>query len=140
MDMSSTGWGVVIKGRLTRGLWREHHLSWHISCLEMMAVFLALRHFLPDLRGHHVRTDKTSVVSYKSAGGPEVAPSVQTGASGPSVVPGQVTLTQSNVYPRGQKFGSRQGLKPQRMETPPRDGGVNLEEVRPSGSGFAHLS
>ncbi len=33
---------------------------------EMQAVFQALKHFLPDLRGHHVlvRTDNTSVVSY----------------------------------------------------------------------------
>ncbi len=34
--------------------------------LEMLAVFQALKHFLPDLGGHHVlvRTDNTSVVSY----------------------------------------------------------------------------
>ncbi len=39
---------------------------WHINCLEMLAVFQVLKHFLPDLRGHHVlvRTDNTSVVSY----------------------------------------------------------------------------
>ncbi|KAI2646275.1 Gag-Pro-Pol polyprotein [Labeo rohita] len=36
------------------------------NCLEMLAVFLALKHFLPDLRDRHVlvRTDNTSVVSY----------------------------------------------------------------------------
>lgn len=55
-----------MEGRSAQGLWRSHHLSWHINCLEMMAVFKALRYFLPDLRGHHVlvRTDNTSVVSY----------------------------------------------------------------------------
>uniref|UniRef100_A0A672MZE9 Ig-like domain-containing protein n=1 Tax=Sinocyclocheilus grahami TaxID=75366 RepID=A0A672MZE9_SINGR len=30
------------------------HLTWHFNCLEMLAVFLALKHFLPDLRGRHV--------------------------------------------------------------------------------------
>ncbi len=27
---------------------------WHINCLEMLAVFRGLKHFLPDLRDHHV--------------------------------------------------------------------------------------
>ncbi|KAL0163844.1 hypothetical protein M9458_039597, partial [Cirrhinus mrigala] len=42
------------------------HLTWNINCLEMLAVFQALKHFLPDLRGHHalVHTDNTAVVSY----------------------------------------------------------------------------
>ncbi|KAL0183523.1 hypothetical protein M9458_019219, partial [Cirrhinus mrigala] len=42
------------------------HLTWHINCLEMLAVFRALKHFLPDLIGHHVlvRTDNTAVVYY----------------------------------------------------------------------------
>ncbi len=53
-------------GCSAQGLWEGPHLSWHINCLEMLAVFQALKHFLPDLRGHHVlvRTDNTSVVSY----------------------------------------------------------------------------
>lgn len=45
------------------------NLAWpwlHINCLEMPAVFLALRTFLPDLRGHLVlvRSDNMAVVSY----------------------------------------------------------------------------
>lgn len=32
----------------------KNHLSWHINCLEMMVVFLAPKHFLPQLRGYHV--------------------------------------------------------------------------------------
>ncbi|KAI2642471.1 ORF V: Enzymatic polyprotein [Labeo rohita] len=50
----------------TRGLWCGRHLTWHINCLEMLAVFWALKHFLPDLIGHHVlvRTDNTAVVYY----------------------------------------------------------------------------
>ncbi len=65
-DASLTGWGAVMSGHPARGLWRGHHLAWHINRLEMLAVFQALKHFLPDLRDHHVlvRTDNTAVVSY----------------------------------------------------------------------------
>ncbi|KAL0159179.1 hypothetical protein M9458_042904, partial [Cirrhinus mrigala] len=40
--------------------------SWHINCLEMLAVFRALKYFLPDLRDRHVLvcTDSTAVVYY----------------------------------------------------------------------------
>ncbi len=65
-DASLTGWGAILEGRSRQGLWKNHHLSWHINRLEMLAVFLALKNFLADLRGHHVlvRSDNTSVVSY----------------------------------------------------------------------------
>ncbi len=65
-DASLTGWGAVMSGHPVRSLWRGQHLAWHINRLEMLAVFQALRHFLPDLRNHHVlmRTDNTAVVSY----------------------------------------------------------------------------
>ena len=65
-DASLTGWGAVMEGRYTRGTWKDHHLTLYINRLEMLAVFFALRHFLVDLRGHHVlvRTDNMSVVSY----------------------------------------------------------------------------
>ncbi|KAL0168419.1 hypothetical protein M9458_036641, partial [Cirrhinus mrigala] len=62
MDASLTGWGAVMSGHPARG----RQLTWHINCLEMLPVFRALKHFLPDLRDRHVlvRTDNTSVVSY----------------------------------------------------------------------------
>ncbi len=65
-DASLTGWGAVMSGHSALGLREGPHLMWHINCLEMVAVFQALKHFLPDLRGHRVlvRTDNTSVVSY----------------------------------------------------------------------------
>ncbi|KAL0187573.1 hypothetical protein M9458_014672, partial [Cirrhinus mrigala] len=66
MDASLTGWGAVMNGHPARGLWSGRHLTWHINCLEMLAVFRALKHFLPDLIGYHVlvRTDNTAVVYY----------------------------------------------------------------------------
>ncbi|KAL0177470.1 hypothetical protein M9458_026364 [Cirrhinus mrigala] len=65
-DACLTGWGAVMSGRSARGLWSGRHLSWHINCLEMLAVFRALKYFLPDLRDRHVlvRTDSTAVVYY----------------------------------------------------------------------------
>ncbi|KAI2650209.1 hypothetical protein H4Q32_000145 [Labeo rohita] len=65
-DASLTGWGAVMSGRPAQGLWTGRHLDWHINCLEMLAVFLALKYFLPDLRDRHVlvRTDSTAVVYY----------------------------------------------------------------------------
>ncbi len=64
-DDSLTGWGVILEGCSSQSLWNNHHLSWHNNCLEMLAVFLALKNFLADLRGHHVlvRSENTSVVS-----------------------------------------------------------------------------
>ncbi len=65
-DASLTGWGAVMSGHPARGLWRGQHLAWHINRLEMLVVFQAPRHFLPDQRNHHVlvRTDNTVVVFY----------------------------------------------------------------------------
>ncbi|CAM4672102.1 unnamed protein product [Leuciscus chuanchicus] len=45
-DASLTGWGAILEGRSTQGLWRDHHLSWHIIRLEMLPIFLALKNFL----------------------------------------------------------------------------------------------
>ncbi|KAJ8009614.1 hypothetical protein DPEC_G00090730 [Dallia pectoralis] len=66
VTLTLTGWGAIMSGRPAQGLWRGHQLSWHINWLEMLAVYQALKHFLPDLRGHHVlvRSDNTSVVFY----------------------------------------------------------------------------
>ncbi len=65
-DASLTDWGAILEGRSSQGLWKDQHLSWHINRLEMLAVFLALKNVLADLRSHHllVHSDNTSVVSY----------------------------------------------------------------------------
>ncbi|XP_032365670.1 uncharacterized protein LOC116682766 [Etheostoma spectabile] len=65
-DASLTGWGAVMDDRSAKGVWQERHSSWHINCLEMLAVFRALRGFLPALLGHHVLvwSDNTAVVAY----------------------------------------------------------------------------
>ncbi|KAL0170481.1 hypothetical protein M9458_035077, partial [Cirrhinus mrigala] len=65
-DASLTRWGAVMDGHPARSLWSGHQLTWHINCLEMMAVFQALKLFRPDLRDRHVlvRNDNTTVVCY----------------------------------------------------------------------------
>ncbi|KAI2650483.1 ORF V: Enzymatic polyprotein [Labeo rohita] len=65
-DASSTGWGAVCNGQAASGSWTGPRLLWHINCLELLAVLLALRRFLPMLRHKHVlvRTDNTATVAY----------------------------------------------------------------------------
>ncbi|KAI2668377.1 ORF V: Enzymatic polyprotein [Labeo rohita] len=65
-DASSTGWGAVCNGQAASGSWTGPRLQWHINCLELLAVLLALRRFRPTLRHKHVlvRTDSTATVAY----------------------------------------------------------------------------
>ncbi len=46
--------GSVPRGTLESRSVEGPAFSWHINRLEMLAVFLALKNFLADLRGHHV--------------------------------------------------------------------------------------
>ncbi len=65
-DALMTGWGAVFEGRPASGEWKEEFLFWHINCLELRAVFLAFKYFLPVLGGYHiiVKTDNMAVVSH----------------------------------------------------------------------------
>ncbi|KAI2653070.1 Transposon Ty3-I Gag-Pol polyprotein [Labeo rohita] len=65
-DASLMGWGALCKGRPAYGTWTRAQVKWHINCLELKAVFLALQGFLPLIKDRHVlvRTDNTTVVSY----------------------------------------------------------------------------
>lgn len=67
-DASLTGWGATLDGRPAQGEWEGHQLGWHINCLELTAVFLALKYFLRQMRSCHVlvRVDNTATVSYLS--------------------------------------------------------------------------
>ncbi|XP_059199216.1 uncharacterized protein LOC131979287 [Centropristis striata] len=65
-DASLTGWGGIHEGRSVRGVWSVGLQRSHINFLELSAVFLSLKHFLPSLMGQHVlvRTDNTTTVAY----------------------------------------------------------------------------
>ncbi len=41
-DASATGWGATYNGHAVSGVWTGPQLRWHINCLELLAVRLAL--------------------------------------------------------------------------------------------------
>ena len=65
-DASLSGWGATHDGRTARGVWCGAMRHAHINYLELLAVFLALRHFKPFIQGCHVlvRTDNTTTMCY----------------------------------------------------------------------------
>ncbi|KAL0165880.1 hypothetical protein M9458_037724, partial [Cirrhinus mrigala] len=143
-DASLTGWGAVMSGHPACGLWSGHQLTWHINCLEMLAVFRALKHFLQDLRDRHVlvRADNTAVVSYINHQGGlrsrplyKLAHQILVWSQGKLLslravyVPGYLNL--------GADILSRQGPRP--GDASPRGGEADMESVwsSPSGS-FCH--
>ncbi len=65
-DASATGWGAMCNGYAAVGLWTGPQLQWHINCLELLAVSLALRRFRTLLHEKHilVRSDNTATVAY----------------------------------------------------------------------------
>ncbi len=122
-----------MSGHPARGLWSGHHLTWHINCLEMLAVFRALKHFIPDLRDRHV------LVRNQPPGRSEFAPFVQAGAPDPCVGPRETPFTKSSSHPWASQSGSRQpvktGAEARGMETPPRCGVSDLENDKPGSGG-----
>ncbi len=64
-DASNLGWGALCDGKPAFGPWSKKSYL-YINCLEILEVWLGLRTFLPDLRGHQilVLSDSMTVVSY----------------------------------------------------------------------------
>ncbi len=143
---SANGHNGCILDRQGRGpacrVWTGEFHSWHINCLELRAVFLALIHFLPSLRGCHVifRTDNMAVVSHIfRQGGVVVAHPKQAWTPSPPFGSGQVPLLESGSHP-----GSLEPRSQLSVETEAQAGGVDVEPpigspdmgfVRQSGSG-----
>ncbi|KAL0190043.1 hypothetical protein M9458_017142, partial [Cirrhinus mrigala] len=65
-DASKIGWSATCDGQAASGVWTGPRLFWHINCLELLAVLLALRRFRPRIQGKHVlvRSDNTATVAY----------------------------------------------------------------------------
>ena len=65
-DASNTGWGAVLAGQVAKGFWTPEERALHINELEMMAIELGLRSFLPQVRGKVLllRVDNTTAVAY----------------------------------------------------------------------------
>ncbi len=47
-DAPLQGWGATHEGRIVNGVWAPHLQFTDINSLELLAVSLALRHFLPS--------------------------------------------------------------------------------------------
>ena len=47
-DASKTGWGAVYNGVRTGGPWSPEERTMHVNCLELLAVFLAMKCFAKD--------------------------------------------------------------------------------------------
>ena len=62
----SWGWGAHLNGYLVQGHWSKLQNLRHVNLLELEAVFLAVKHFLPFLKNQNVliRTDNTMVMHY----------------------------------------------------------------------------
>ncbi len=65
-DASITGWGATYNGHAVSGVWTGPQLHWHINCLELLAVRLALSRLRGRLQRKDVlvRTDNTATVAY----------------------------------------------------------------------------
>ena len=65
-DASLSGWGATLDGWTASGRWEPSMKKAHINYLELMAVFLALKHFRSRIGGCHVlvRSDNTTTVAY----------------------------------------------------------------------------
>ncbi len=65
-DASTTGWGATYNGHAVSGVWTGPQLHWHINCLELLAVRLALGRLRGRLQRKDVlvRTDNTATVAY----------------------------------------------------------------------------
>ncbi len=65
-DASTTGWGATYNGHAVSGVWTGPQLHWHINCLELLAVRLALSCLRGRLKQKDVLvlTDNTATVAY----------------------------------------------------------------------------
>ncbi len=65
-DASAKGWGATFNGLAVSRVWTGPQLHWHINCLELLVVHLALNRLKRRLRGKQVmvRTDKSATVVY----------------------------------------------------------------------------
>lgn len=135
-----------MEGRLAQGIGEGPHLSWHINCLEIRDVFLALKHFLPDLWSCHVLvwTDKTLVVSYiNHQVGVHVHAMLMLVQQILLWAYGKLILLRAVYIPGHRNFGavgSRRSVKAWAeapgLATQPSSSGVHMAEVQQGGSGL----
>ena len=77
-DASKHGYGGHVGKDFIQGTWSKSQSELHINLLELEAVFLTVKHFLPVLKNKNVliRSDSTTVCQCESTGRHKVATSV----------------------------------------------------------------
>ncbi len=146
-DASLTGWGTILEGRSSQGLWKDHHLLWHINRLADVGCVSCSQEFPSRSQGPPCACPLRQHIGgllHKSPGGFAVTSTLQTGVPNPPVVPREVVVSASNLHPWGPQYRSRHpvetGAEARGMEAPPRGGGADMEEVRPGTSGSVCVS
>ncbi len=131
-DASAKGWGATFNGHAVSGVWTGPQLHWHINCLELLAVHLALNRLKRRLRGEHVlvRTDNTATVAYiNRQGGLCHTSHVTTRPPPPPLESEASEVASRHSYPGLAQPDSRRAVTscaPRRMETPSPDGPADL--------------
>ncbi len=124
------GLGGHVQRARSRG-WTGPQLQWHINCLELLAVWLALRRFRTLLHEKHilVRSDNTATSTTRAVYAP-----VATRPPSPPLESEASEVASRRSCPRRAQSCSRQALtsaRPSgRMATPPRGTPADLETLR----------
>ncbi len=135
-DASTTGWGATYNGHAVSGVWTGPQLHWHINCLELLAVRLALSRLRGRLERKDVlvRTDNTATVAYINRQGGFVLPShVATRPPPPPLESEASEVPSCHPHPRSVQSGSRRAVSSstsRRVETPSPGGSADLGTVR----------
>ncbi len=133
-DASSTDWGATCNGQAASGLWTGPRLLWHINCLELWAVHLALWQFRPLLLGKHVlvRTDNIHLI-HQPAARYTIPPHVTARPPSPPLESHAVQVTARCSHPGEAQSCGRRTLTtahtPRRVATPSRDEPADLESI-----------
>ncbi len=135
-DASTTGWGATYNGHAVSGVWTGPQLHWHINCLELLAVRLALSRLRGRLQRKDVlvRTDNTATVAYiNRQGGLRSRRMSQLAPPPPPLESEASEVPSCHPHPRSVQSGSRRAVSSstsRRVETPSPGGSADLGTVR----------
>ncbi|KAI2668937.1 ORF V: Enzymatic polyprotein [Labeo rohita] len=139
-DASKTGWGAVCNGQAASGVWTGPRLLWHINCLELLAVLLALKRFRSLVQGKHVlvRSDNTATSLHQPPGRCTLLSHVTTRPPSLVMEPTQTQVSSGHSHsgrsqPCG-RFSVTPSFARRRVEAPPPGGPADLGSIRPGTS------
>ncbi len=134
-DASAMGWGAMCNGHAAAGLWTWPRLEWHINCLELLALWLALRCLKTLLHDKHVLVIRTHCdrCIHQPPRRSTLPSHVATRPPSPPLESEASEVASRRSCPRRAQSCSRRALmsaRPSgRMATPPRDSPADLETL-----------